>query len=566
MTVRPMTDIMRIKRRARLVRRDPRLTGDRESMFVDDRRERRQLAGGPAGAGGTQTPQIGENGYMSAGPAHTSAPHPDAGTPGGNGSASPAPRLDPAADFERYREPASRRFVAMARAMGMHSFHDLDELAKDFYDDFWAEWLERPRRELTGAPVPYIAGAMMNKLRDLSRRGRSVRAPDFVRSEGDAILATVAAEDLEPAEQLVLQEEMWLVSEIVHTLPAREQVVFAAVFGRDSKRKDAPAGGYKLAASQLGVSEARAKKLSLAANRRIRAAVAEIESGSWCDRWASSIELVAAGEEGEAEFLHHAEHCVQCRLGVVHLRRQAAILPLPVAALGQHAGLVGRVWGQVRAGARTVRDQLAAVFGRHGTAANDASGLVSSGGGAAGAGVTALKVGAVCLGVGLTGGAASVCLRVAGLPSPIIAAMSSSARHARVHRPVHHPVLHIQLARPPIPPAIPPGAMTSAVATVAPRAASHAHRSGEGSAGARSAAQRSATAAETEFNPGGGSGSQVSTSGSEAPPAGEDHSARAAAADPSTAKPVSQRSSASPSGGGGGGTVTSGSSNEFTAP
>ena len=567
MTVRPMTDIVRIKRRARLARRDGRLTGDRESMFVGERRERRQLAGGPAGEGGTPTRQIGENGYMSAGPAHTSSPHPDAGNPGGNGSARPAPGLDPAVDFERYREPASRRFVAMARAMGMHSFHDLDELAKDFYDEFWAEWLERPRRELTGSPVPYIAGAMMNKLRDLSRRGRSVRAPDLLRAEGEEILATIAAENLEPDEQVVLQEEMWLVNDIVHSLPPREQVAFAAVYARDSKKKGAPLAGYKLAASQLGVSEARAKKLSLQANKRIRAAVAQIESGSWCDRWARSIELVAAGEEADEEFAHHVKRCVRCRLGVVHLRRQAAILPLPVAALGQQAGLLARVWGQLRGTARTVRDQLAGVFGRHATAANDAGGLVGSGGGAAGAGVTALKVGAVCLGVGLTGGAASVCLRVAGLPSPIIAAVSSSAHHARVHRPAHHLLAHIQLARSPMPPIIPPST-TSQAATVPARPVSHPYRSsGSSSAGARSAAQQSATAAETEFNPGGGSGSQVSTSGSEAPATSEHHVARSAAADPSSAEPASHSTSSSPSrGGGGGSTVTSGSSNDFTAP
>ena len=565
MTVRPMTDIVRTKRRARRARRNASLTGDRELTFVGARRDRRQLAGGPAGERGTPTPQIGENGYMSAGPAHTSAPHPNAGNPGGNGSARPGPGLDPAVDFERYREPASRRFIAMARAMGMHSFHDLDELAKDYYDEFWAEWLERPRRELTGSPVPYIAGAMMNKLRDLSRRGRSVRAPDLLRAEGEEILATIAAENLEPDEQVVLQEEMWLVNDIVHSLPPREQVAFAAVYARDSKKKGAPLAGYKLAASQLGVSEARAKKLSLQANKRIRAAVAQIESGSWCDRWARSIELVAAGEEADEEFAHHVKRCVRCRLGVVHLRRQAAILPLPLAALGQHVGLLARVWGQLRGTARTVRDQLAGVFGRHATAANDAGGLVSSGGGAAGAGVTALKVGAVCLGVGLTGGAASVCLRVAGLPSPIIAAVSSSAHHARVHRPAHHLLAHIQLARSPMPPIIPPSTTTSQAATVAPRPVSHPHRSsGSSSAGARSVAQQSATAAETEFNPGGGSGSQVSTSGSETPATSADHAARSAAADPSTAKPASRRNSSSPSGGGG--SVTSGSSNDFTAP
>ena len=357
--------------------------------------------------------------------------------------------LDPSVDFERYREAACKRFISMARTLGHHAFHDLDELAKDFYDDFWAEWLERPRRELVGPPVPYIAGAMMNKLRDLSRRGRSVRPPELVRSESEEILATIAAEDLEPAEQVVLQEEMWLVNDIVHSLPAREQVVFAAVFGRDSKRKDAPPAGYKLAASQLGVSEARAKKLSLEANRRIRAAVRQIESGSWCDRWASSIELVAAGHEGEEEFLRHAKHCAQCRLGVVHLRRQAAILPLPIA-LGAHVGLLARIWNHASNSWTNARGHLANTLGRHVTVANDASGLVTGGGGAASAGATVIKLGAVCLGVGLTGAGASVCLQTVGVPSPIIAAISGP-HHARKPHRAHDQVAHIQLASSQIP-------------------------------------------------------------------------------------------------------------------
>src|ERR1019366_605376 len=255
MTVSPMTDIVRIKQRVRRARRHARLTGDREQIFSGKRREHRQLADAPAVEGGTPTPQTGENGYMSARPAHTSAPHSDAGNPGGNGSLRPAPGLDPAVDFERYREPASKRFIAMARAMGMHAFHDLDELAEDYYDEFWVEWLERPGKQLDGSPTPYIAGAMMNKLRDLSRRGRSVRAPELLRAESEEILATIAAETLEPDEQVVLLEEMWLVNDIVHSLPPREQVAFAAVFARDSKKKGAPLAGYKLAASPLRVSE-----------------------------------------------------------------------------------------------------------------------------------------------------------------------------------------------------------------------------------------------------------------------------------------------------------------------
>ena len=345
-----MTDIVRIKSRLRRPRRAARGADERAQGFLDERRERRRLAATRGGEGGTPTPKSGDSGYMSVRPAPAVGPRTDPASPNLNGRPQPAAGLDPAVDFERYREPATKRFIAMARAMGHHTFHDLDELAADFYDEFWAESLERPGKEFTGSAAPYIAGAMMNKLRDLSRRGRSVRAPELLRAESDEILATIAAEELEPAEQLVLQEEMWQVNEIVHSLPVREQVAFAAVFSRDSKKKDAPMAGYKLAASQLGVSEARAKKLSLAANKRIREAVKQIESGSWCERWAQSIELVAAGGEGEQDFVRHAEHCVRCRLGVAHLRRQAAILPLPAVAFAAHAHVLGRILDQLRSG------------------------------------------------------------------------------------------------------------------------------------------------------------------------------------------------------------------------
>lgn len=496
---------------------------------------------------------------MSARPAHTSCPHPDAGNPGGNGSVRPAPGLDPAVDFERYREPASRRFIAMARAMGMHAFHDLDALAEDYYDEFWAEWLERPGKQLDGSPTPYIAGAMMNKLRDLSRRGRSVRAPELLRAESEEILATIAAENLEPDEQVVLQEEMWLVNDIVHSLPPREQVAFAAVFARDSKKKGAPLAGYKLAASRLGVSEARAKKLSLQANKRIRAAVEQIHSGKWCDRWARSIELVAAGEEADEEFAYHVHRCVRCSAGIVHLRRQAAILPLP-AALAAHAHLLGRIWDQLGNGWSNARHHVAVAFGRHASTAADAGGIVGGSGGAAGAGLTAFKLTAVCLGVGLTGAGASVCLQAAGVPVPILAAITGS--HHAHRRPVHHPV-----ARRPLAPVIaqnvgiPPAATTTSAAGATRSAVSHSHPARK-SASATGGAQRSATAVQTEFNPGGGAGTPVSSSGS-GTSSGSSATARDAAASSSTPVTVSKPAHHSSSSGA---TVTSGQSNAFSAP
>ncbi len=273
--------------------------------------------------------------------------------------------LNPTTDFERYRGPASKRFIAMARAKGQHSWHDLDDLAQDFYAQFWADWLDHPKEDFDGLPVPYIAGAMLNKLRDLSRRGRSVRSPELVQVESQEILATVASEDISPVEQLVLEEEMWLVNEVIQSLPVRLQIVFKAVFSRDTKKKGSPLAGYKLAAQQLGVSELRAKKLSLEANRRIRLAIERIEAGEWCDRWAESIELVASGSGATPEFLAHADHCVMCRLRVAHLRRQAAILPLPLIPVAEHVGVLTRVWHQGRTVYVNARQQLMALFGRH---------------------------------------------------------------------------------------------------------------------------------------------------------------------------------------------------------
>jgi hypothetical protein len=234
-------------------------------------------------------------------------------------------RLDPEVDFERYREPARRRFIKHARVLRYDTRHDLRYLAEDLYSDFWLAWLKHPDRELVGSAVPsYIASAMMNMLRTRDYRGRSIRASQFVRAESEPLLERVAAAGLDPAEHTVVHEELAIAIEIVHTLPWREQVAFARVLGRDSRQEGAPAAGYRRAAAELGVSEVRAKKLSLAANRRIRAAVEQIESGSWCERWASSIQRVATGEKGEPGFDRHADHCAKCRMGVVLLRHHAA--------------------------------------------------------------------------------------------------------------------------------------------------------------------------------------------------------------------------------------------------
>jgi DNA-directed RNA polymerase specialized sigma24 family protein len=234
-------------------------------------------------------------------------------------------RLDPSVDFERYRKAACKKFVAMARTLGHHAFHDLDDLAEDFYDDFWVDWLEkRSRDRLSGPPVPYIANAMMNKLLDHVRRGRSVRPPQLVHDvESELILDSFTAKDLDPAEKAILQEELSLAIAILQALPPRERVTRLAVIARTSKKKDAPLAGYKLAASLLRVSERTAKKLSLGANQRIRDAREQIEAGTWCERWARSIEAVAAGEEGESGFSDHARYCLRCQRDVLW-RRQAA--------------------------------------------------------------------------------------------------------------------------------------------------------------------------------------------------------------------------------------------------
>jgi DNA-directed RNA polymerase specialized sigma24 family protein len=234
--------------------------------------------------------------------------------------------LDPKVDFARYRALACRRFIAIARGAGYHRFFDLKQHAEDLYSDFWVDWLDgRSRRQLVAPVVPYIVTAMMNKLRSLNTRGHSLRPSQFVGDESGVILMNVATKGVEPDEQLVIKERLWFTVEVTASLPPRERVVRVAVDGRDSKKKDAPPAGYKLAAKQLGISEVRAKKLSLRANKRIHAAVERFDSGTWCERWARSIELVAAGKPGETGFRRHAEHCVTCRMAVVRLREQATL-------------------------------------------------------------------------------------------------------------------------------------------------------------------------------------------------------------------------------------------------
>jgi hypothetical protein len=231
--------------------------------------------------------------------------------------------LDPSVDFERYRDAACRRFIAAASRTGFHLHFDLDELAQDFYGDFWLGQIERPRREPLEPVTPYIVAAMMNKLSDLSRRGRSVRATQMAWADNDMVLARIAAKGLGPAEQMIENEEVWRALEVVGELPERQQVSWIAVWGRHSKKKGSPPAGYRLAAAKLKVRPVRAKKLVLDANRRIRAAADQIESGTWCERWAQAIELAAANQDAGAAVRRHAEHCVGCRLAVAGLRRRA---------------------------------------------------------------------------------------------------------------------------------------------------------------------------------------------------------------------------------------------------
>lgn len=518
---------------------------------------------------------------MSVRPARPSCLPADRERPATASASPPAGRLDPSVDFERYRTAACERFVAGARARGFHAFHDLEDRAQEFYSEFWVEWLERGCRELNGPAVPYIANAMLNKLRDLSRRGRSVRAPDLVCSENAEILSTIASNELSPEEQAVLIEQLWRVSDVVHSLPRREQVAFLAVFSRDSKRKDAPPAGYKLAAAQLGTSEVRAKKLALRANKRIRDAVERIEAGTWCDRWTSAIEQVAGGGDAGTEFARHAEHCLHCRLGIVQLRRQAALLPAPMIALAgaAHAGVLTRAGRHTREAWRSARHQLTNLLARHGPAVGDPSSLVG-GGGVAGASGLAIKVGAVCLVAGVAGGAASVCLKAAGVPSPVIEALSGSQHHRATHR--HPAKVTVHVAR---------AASAAAIITLPshPTVAAKASAGTGGNPGGASrstapqpsAAQRALAQEQKEFNPGGGCSGCVSTAsaGSDAktasaassssagssvsPVAGSGSGAGSGAATDSSSPSDTKRSSDTSSSQG---TVTTGQSNAFDAP
>lgn len=229
--------------------------------------------------------------------------------------------LDPTRDFERYRQPATTAFCSIARARGLHYFYDLDDAAEESYAQFWADWIARGRDDLEGSRVAYIAAAMVNKLCRRARDDGRSGIRQTMRDAGGDLGEMIVGREPDHLDFVIQREELWTLAEAAQSLPPRERTAFGAVLQRDSKRKGAPPAGYKLAATKLGVSVGRAKKLSLAANRGMRTALKQIESGAWCQRWSRSIELVLAGGKGEPGFRQHAERCASCRMAIVSRRK-----------------------------------------------------------------------------------------------------------------------------------------------------------------------------------------------------------------------------------------------------
>jgi DNA-directed RNA polymerase specialized sigma24 family protein len=446
--------------------------------------------------------------------------------------------LDATTDYEALRAESLRVFIRMLRRKSQGSFYDLNDVAEECYQEVWSGWLARQLPDVqTANVVTYIASAMYLKFIDrYVRQSRSIRAE--LLDDLDAAGAFDArSNSMTPEERVLLLEELALAAEVLDSLEPRQQVVFKAIWSRDRKEKGTPIAGRKLAAAQLGISEQRAKKIGLQANKAIRAAVSRIEDGSWCAQFKETIDTVVAGGESTPEFDAHMRRCVTCRVSTAYLRHRAAIMPLPLLPLAAGPSGLAGLFDHVRGTAASLRTHLAGLVGRHAGAAQTTGGVAAPGAAAGAAGAGAAKVAVVCAsGVLAAAGCASVVLGISGLPSPLAGAIATHhtkpTQHAR-RGPGGGPI-NVQEQRgpaahatssPPILPAIKTVQQDAASAAAAPSRSSGtstSHRRGGAPTGGGLAfggqpAPPSTPSANAPATQSSGSGASATTSTSHAP-------------------------------------------------
>ena len=170
--------------------------------------------------------------------------------------------------------------------------------------------------------------------------------------------------------------------------------------------------------------------------------------------------------------------------------------------------------------------------------------------GVAGAGV--FKIGALCLaGAMVAGGAASVCLKSLGVPTPILNAASAHP-HTHTHARTRHATVGTQAI------VVTPVASitTSAALRAAPASSTATHKHILGNHNWQVASQATSEA-QREFKPGGGSGTSINESTSHGPAI---TTARVATA---SSLPAESHAQPSPHRSRGEGTIQSGESDEF---
>lgn len=281
--------------------------------------------------------------------------------------------LDLERDYEPLRARAQQRFVRVLRRWGQHHHHDLDELSQDLYQE---AWLALGKREdppvVERDEAGYLAGVMVNLFLTRERRKR------LPTTELDGAVSEAVAAMRTTHDESVAEFDLSLAHEVIATLPERERAAFVMRWLFDL--------GHEQIASVLGVSHRTARLLVEKAGRRIAPAIEQVEAGTWCDQYQSTLAAIREGwpvdPARRAALEEHVQACAVCRATVGRMRGLAAITPLPVMLIGASGSaltLKALLLGRPRAGATATVLKPAGAAGAGSSLAAKAAVIVAAG-------------------------------------------------------------------------------------------------------------------------------------------------------------------------------------------
>jgi RNA polymerase sigma factor (sigma-70 family) len=319
-------------------------------------------------------------------------------------------------------------------------------------------WLRTvTRRRAIDQQRAYLRGRPAGAVADRARTREAFATP-----------AREPAAETDVAGQLDCRTELGHLFEAVRLrLNEREQQAFALCYLQGLSRAEA--------ARQMGVSEARLRKLIDGAGRgrggasaKVAALAATIRRGGWCAEQGSLMRALAYGvldPEGERHrvALIHTSSCPACRAYVASLRGLAALVP-PAPAL-----LLGLSRAGLSAGVARARSAIGAA---HGAGTSVTAGSAAAASGAAGAG--AAGGGWLLAGGGVGAKLAAGCLLALGLGAGCAALVTPAARPSSHPRARHHALAVTARARgepPAARPVVQPPLAAAAAARAAPPAA-----------------------------------------------------------------------------------------------